>query len=334
VGIGLPKLFIEAEYKWYVLPLVLSIFLIVVPCFIFNWSNRNRSLDSNGINVRGYRTLFMTMETPTNKYTCVAFLASYVELFEHPLIQPITREDRQLLEAELLRNPDARRPVMEHFNDRQLQAYWEIYRYCSGIGEFSHPELREVVEGLLEISFKAVLPFANRGMDGVVLLGNPDWTLRYIGMDILYGVCRFSRDYYNRSLAFPAKHLWLHHLSLSPEERTRALQLPLDPLPAILQSKEKLEQLVGQFEERKRDTLRRELGELPVYSCMVKTEVDGKQVKVVTAYDYVDIKYQLSRQPGSGFCALSNYAYPKGETIYLLMSSEGSLILFQKVSLL
>jgi preprotein translocase subunit Sec63 len=84
VGIGLPKFFIEVEYKWYVLPVVLAIFLIVVPCFILSWSNRNRSLDSNGISVRGYRTLFQCMETAANKYSSIALLSSYVELWEHP----------------------------------------------------------------------------------------------------------------------------------------------------------------------------------------------------------------------------------------------------------
>lgn len=204
------------EYKWYVLPLVLSIFLVIVPCFMLNWSNRNKGLDPNGVNISSYKTLFMTMEVPPNKYTCLAFLASYTELYEHRLIQPISEKDRESLFAELARNPWAHRPVLLRFNDRQLQAFWEIYRYASGMGEFSHPDLHEVVERLLEKSFLTVKPFAIKDNDGVRLFGNPDWTIHYIGLDILYGVFRFSRDYYNRSLTTSQNNLWLTHLSLSP----------------------------------------------------------------------------------------------------------------------
>ena len=145
MGIGLPKFFIEVQYKWYVLPVVLSIFLIFMPCFFLQWSNRNRAVDSNGVSIRSYSKLFMCIEVPPNKYTALTYISSFVEFYEHPLIKPISTQDRQLLEAELTRNPIARRPVLEHFNDRQLQVFWEIYRYSSGMGDFSHPEFLEIL---------------------------------------------------------------------------------------------------------------------------------------------------------------------------------------------
>lgn len=245
MGIGLPKLFIEVEYKWYVLPLVLSFFLVIVPCFMLNWSNRNKELDPNGVNINSYQTLFKTMESPPNKYTCLAFLASFTELFEHPLIQPISEKDREALFAELAGNPWAHRPVLLQFSDRQLQAFWEIYRYSAGIGEFSHPDLQNLVERLLEKSFLTLKPFAIKDNDGVRLFGNPDWTIRYVGLDILYAVFRFNRDYYNRALTTTQNHLWLTHLSFSPQERARAQQLPLDPIVPLLHSQEKVEQLLS-----------------------------------------------------------------------------------------
>ncbi len=78
VGIGLPKFFIEAEYKWYVLPLVLSIFLVVIPCFFLQWSNRSRGVDSNGISVRSYNNLFRCMGLPPSKHAAITFLSSFV----------------------------------------------------------------------------------------------------------------------------------------------------------------------------------------------------------------------------------------------------------------
>jgi preprotein translocase subunit Sec63 len=78
VGIGLPKFFIEAEYKWYVLPLVLSIFLVVIPCFFLQWSNRSRGVDSNGISVRSYNDLFRCMGLPPSKHAAITFLSSFV----------------------------------------------------------------------------------------------------------------------------------------------------------------------------------------------------------------------------------------------------------------
>jgi hypothetical protein len=146
------------------------------------------------------------------------------------------------LEAELNRNPDARRPVLAHFNSRQIRAYWEIYKYCAGLSEFTQPFFREVFEKLLDNSFVALKPFAMRANDGIVRMGNPDWTIRFVGVDCIEALCRLSRDYYNRSLTFPdSRPLWINHLSLTPEERSLALQLPLRPIFETLQSKEKLE---------------------------------------------------------------------------------------------
>lgn len=83
------------------------------------------------------------------------------------------------------------------------------------MSEFSHPDLREVFEKLLEVSFQAVKPFAIQGNEGSMLLGKPDLIVRFVGLDILYSVLRFSRDYYNRSLTATQNHLWLTHLSLT-----------------------------------------------------------------------------------------------------------------------
>jgi hypothetical protein len=199
------------------------------------------------------------------------------------------------------------------------------------MGDFSHPELREVFERLLEASFQTVKPFAIQANEGSMLMGKPDLTVRFVGLDIIYSVFRFSRDYYNRSLTATQNHLWLTHLSLSPDERNRALQMPLDPIVAILHSKEKLEQLLGCCEEGNRDRIRRELSELPVYNCQVKVEVDGKPVKTVNAFDYIEVKFRVTRQPGSGFCALNNHPYPKVETVYLVMTIGDSLFHFRKV---
>lgn len=79
--------------------------------------------------------------------------------------------------------------------------------------------------------------------------------------------------------------------------------------------------------------MRRELAELPVYYCEIKIEVGGKPVLKVNAYDYIDVKFKVGRQSGSGFCAISNHPFPKVETIYLVMTANDSLWHFQKVSL-
>lgn len=45
---------------------------------MLNWSNRNKGQDLNGINLNSYPTLLPTLEPPINKYTAIAFIASYV----------------------------------------------------------------------------------------------------------------------------------------------------------------------------------------------------------------------------------------------------------------
>lgn len=79
--------------------------------------------------------------------------------------------------------------------------------------------------------------------------------------------------------------------------------------------------------------MKKELAELPIYYSEIKIEVGGKPVQKVNAYDYIDVKFRVGRQPGSGFCALTNYPFPKVETIYLVMTAADSLWHFQKVSL-
>lgn len=81
IGIGLPKFFIEVEYKWYVLPLVLSIFLLIVPAFIVKWSNKNSATDPNGVSIQSYKTLFKCLDTPLTKYSGICLLACYKELY-------------------------------------------------------------------------------------------------------------------------------------------------------------------------------------------------------------------------------------------------------------
>jgi hypothetical protein len=79
--------------------------------------------------------------------------------------------------------------------------------------------------------------------------------------------------------------------------------------------------------------VKRELAELPVYYAEIKIEVGGRPVLKVNAYDYIDVKFKVGRQPGSGFCTLPNYPFPKAETIYLVMTASDSLWNFQKVSI-
>jgi hypothetical protein len=81
-------------------------------------------------------------------------------------------------------------------------------------------------------------PFAVRANDGVALFGNPQWTIRYVGLETMYAIFRLSRDYHNRCLTAPGMHLWLHHLSLTPQEREMALRLPLGDAVSILQSRQ------------------------------------------------------------------------------------------------
>ncbi len=92
VGIGLPKLFIDVEYKWWVLPIVLSIFLILIPYGFIKWVAFSKTIDTSGISVSNYSALFRILENKTNKYTIIYLLACYKELSEDLHLGPISPE--------------------------------------------------------------------------------------------------------------------------------------------------------------------------------------------------------------------------------------------------
>lgn len=54
VGIGLPNFFISRDYEMYVLPIVLTIFLVIIPYLMIDWNNRLRARDRYGITVASY----------------------------------------------------------------------------------------------------------------------------------------------------------------------------------------------------------------------------------------------------------------------------------------
>lgn len=90
----------------------------------------------------------------------------------------------------------------------------------------------------MEKSFLAVKPFTMRANDGIMLYGNPEWTVRFVGISAIEALCRFCKDYYSRTLTVDDNSsLWLNHLRLTPEELTLAKAQPLNSIYEILQSK-------------------------------------------------------------------------------------------------
>lgn len=77
VGIGLPNVFIKAEYQYYVLPIVLFVLLVWVPWMMIRWNSKTKALDQNGISVGSYDTIFKAFSPKINKFTFLYILAAY-----------------------------------------------------------------------------------------------------------------------------------------------------------------------------------------------------------------------------------------------------------------
>ena len=77
IGIGLPHFFIDVDYQYIVLPLVLTFMLVIVPCFMIRWNNRVKTLDESGISVSSYPFLFKSVGVKPNKFNFAYILSSY-----------------------------------------------------------------------------------------------------------------------------------------------------------------------------------------------------------------------------------------------------------------
>lgn len=218
VGIGLPNVFISVEYKWVTLPVVLSIFLLLVPALFMRWNSRSLAVGASGIAIASYPELFRISEFPTSKYTSILILASYKELSENLDYGPISAANRAKLQQFLNDYPPLSSPALAEFNDKQLNIYWEILKYCAGLEEFTHPEFAEVLEDYINRTYEALKPFAIKALEGTIASPiYPNLTVKFVGPVLLGQHNAFHRDYHNRSLLHPRPETaWLRCLDLSP----------------------------------------------------------------------------------------------------------------------
>ena len=90
MGIGLPNFFINVDYQYYVLPLVLLILLVIVPGLMIRWNNKTKALDQSGISVGSYPVLFKSLQTKADKFTFPYIISGFPELYEDQNYGPIS----------------------------------------------------------------------------------------------------------------------------------------------------------------------------------------------------------------------------------------------------
>jgi hypothetical protein len=68
----------------------------------------------------------------------------------------------------------------------------------------------EKVEENLNKTIKIIAPFSVKEAEGQLLLNNPEWKVKFIGITIIESFILFSRDFYNRTLITPRSNSnWL-----------------------------------------------------------------------------------------------------------------------------
>lgn len=220
MGIGLPNIFISVEYKWVTLPIVLSIFLLLIPALFMRWNSRSLAVGQCGIAIASYPELHRISEFPTSKYTSIVILASYKELSENLDYGTISTANRAKLQQFLNDYPPLNSPALAEFNDKQLNIYWEILKYCAGLEEFTHPEFAEELEKYINLTYEGLKPFAIKALEGTINSPiYPHLAIKFKGPVVLEQHIAFHRDYHNRSLLHPrSETAWLRCLDLSPQE--------------------------------------------------------------------------------------------------------------------
>ena len=260
VGIGLPNIFISVEYKWVTLPIVLSVFLLLIPALFMRWNSRSLAVGPSGIAVASYPELFRISEFPTSKYTSILILASYKELSENLDYGPISAANRAKLQQFLNDYPPLNSPALAEFNDKQLNIYWEIVKYCAGLEEFTHPEFAEVLEEYIRITYDGLRPFAVKAAEGSIASPMyPNLAFKFIGPVLLEQHVSFHRDYNNRSLLHARPETaWLRCLDLTAEEVRLAESRPLPNIHQLLKEG-RAGEWVQMFSEQRRAGIRAQL---------------------------------------------------------------------------
>jgi hypothetical protein len=272
VGIGLPDFFIKQEYQFFVLPIVLFILLVWVPCLMIRWNSRTRVLDMNGIAVGSYQTIFKVTQTPIDKFSIPYILASYNELWEHSSYGPISAEDKQKLFEFVKKVPLVEKHVIYELNDSQLHILWEVVLYVSGLKELDDPSFREKVEEYIHKTLRVVMLFTNKDLNGKGFMGNPQWIIKYQGPTAFNAFIEFQRDFYNRTFLVPnANENWLYSLGLTGEEIGQLKEMLrnnteiVKNLFQMLASATQVKEFCRSVPKGKREAIEEQLSSWPIY---------------------------------------------------------------------
>ena len=307
MGIGLPNFFIKTEYQFYVLPIVLAIFLVIIPGFIVRETNKNREIAPTGIKFESIDGLVKCNQVkPRTQFETLYRMASFVELSEDFGLGPISPQEQQMLESEMDQNPYFKNALYEGMSAQQRKVLFELYKYMSGMGQFSHPGFAQKLESLFESSLLTAVMGCNREICKEPLMGNPSWKLEFWGFESIQLHLLLLKDYYCRSLCdLDKSRSWLYALDLTTEERNIIAANPVHNFHAFLGNEEGVKHYVNSlFHESRRPHIFAQLDQVPVMHVEAKMKVGDTEVDQICPSDYPEIYFKVTKLNKTNFCPL------------------------------
>ena len=187
---------IDAKNQYYVLPPIFIILLFIVPRYFMKFMRRQKPVDSNGNLLANYPMFYSLITPRINPITCAVIMGCMKEL------DPIFPKDKVLDEAFekgfkeiLIKSQALTEQQLAEMSQHTLFRCAAVYGYLAG--RQNNEELaRHIPQLTLKMIFFALF-FSQKSLEGQMLMGNPNWVIRWYGMEPVRVIVYFARQMFN-----------------------------------------------------------------------------------------------------------------------------------------